>query len=405
MNAAALEAPRYAACHPQTGVHQELAGQVEVRAAAEPREARVAWLVKAVQEALEPAERAAARAARAEKSVGPVVRLAAPGVRPVGRAAWGVRLAEPAARQFVPPSPACSPIARTASCRVRPRADAQPARQRLMVVATLAILPTSRQREDLQERMARWPTLKCRAPHSRSARKTWYAGFRLFRAVRLSEPASSGRARCRAMRSSSLPRVGATGRRSIGPAAARLPYQTDLLRRPSSTTGRACDVRQLVRCRTSRPWPPRVHRSRRCFRLHDGRIALVDPGRSRRSLPAPGLPGWRTSRQDGLRVSRLMKNGTQSCLGIGLRGSTAASGWYSLSQGAQGDFAARFEALLGNQRRQLPQRTGQGTGHPTLAIEQDKAGQAVHTQAGHALLPGIPGNQGGELPLSRKELV
>jgi hypothetical protein len=41
MNAATWEAPRHAACHPQTGVHQELAEQVEVRAAAEPREARV----------------------------------------------------------------------------------------------------------------------------------------------------------------------------------------------------------------------------------------------------------------------------------------------------------------------------------------------------------------------------
>ena len=45
MNAAALEAPRYAACHPQAGERQELGGPVEVRAAAEPREARVARLV------------------------------------------------------------------------------------------------------------------------------------------------------------------------------------------------------------------------------------------------------------------------------------------------------------------------------------------------------------------------
>ena len=41
MDAATGQAPRHAACHPQTGVHQELVGQVEVRAAVEPREAQV----------------------------------------------------------------------------------------------------------------------------------------------------------------------------------------------------------------------------------------------------------------------------------------------------------------------------------------------------------------------------
>jgi len=65
----------------------------------------------------------------------------------------------------------------------------------------------------------------------------------LFRAVRLSEPACPGRPRCRAMRSSWLTGVGATGRRFIGQRAACLPCQTDLLRRPSSTMGRARDVR------------------------------------------------------------------------------------------------------------------------------------------------------------------
>ena len=55
MNAATWEAPRHAACHPQTGVHQESVGQVEVRAAAGPREARVARLVSVEAGLAEPA--------------------------------------------------------------------------------------------------------------------------------------------------------------------------------------------------------------------------------------------------------------------------------------------------------------------------------------------------------------
>jgi hypothetical protein len=183
-----------------------------------------------------------------------------------------------------------------------------------MAVATLAILPTLRQRQDLQERMARCPTRKCRAPHSRSARTTWCAGSRLFRAVRLSASASSGRPRCRAMRSSRLPRAGATGRRSIGPAAARLPCQTDLLPRPSSRTGHARDVRQrqLAGCdgvvvlvhasenkhqaahEADRRWLKSrgVHRARRCEALGRAATGGQLPGDKQGAQGCSGQLSW-----------------------------------------------------------------------------------------------------------------
>ena len=67
MNAATWEAPRHAACHPQKGVHQELAEPVEARAAAEPPVAPVVSVELGLGEptAAAPAERVPAFRPRA----------------------------------------------------------------------------------------------------------------------------------------------------------------------------------------------------------------------------------------------------------------------------------------------------------------------------------------------------